>query len=806
MWSFFRPWPLVSGIVVAALGIFFAIEGGRLAALGGSWYYVIAGVALVVSGGLFALGRRTGLWLYGLVLVGTIIWAIGEVGLDGWQLMPRVVAPAVLGVWLCMPWVAGRLGPSGRERTRWAMPGPWLGAAACVLVIILTVAAGYWTTAALHIQPGSLPQAAQVPAPDSPNTDGEWPFYGNNMQGDRFASQTQITPANVTQLEVAWTAHTDDTVDPAERARKREYHSEATPLKIGDTLYTCTPHSWVLAIDATSGKVKWTWKEQAPIAGNPYLVCRGVAYYDAPKGDPCPHRIYAPTFNARVVALDADTGEECKTFADQGTINLRDNAGPSPPGYQITTSPPLVAGGRLIIGSRIIDNEAVDEPSGVVRAYDLVSGKLIWAWDVGRSQDAIGSLPPGEVWTRGTPNVWGAITADPKLNLVYLGLGNPTPDYYNGDGRQPYDERFGRSITALDITTGKLRWTFQTVHNDLWDMDLPIGPSLVDLPNSKGGPAIPALVQTTKTGQVFLLNRATGEPIAKVEEHPVPQAGAAPGARVSPTQPFSVGMPSFTPPPLQEKDAWGATPIDQLFCRIDVASARGAGIFYPPGLTPIIGNPAFDGVTDWGGAAVDPERKVMTMNIMSMPFKIRLVDRNSDEGHKLQAASHAGGENASAPITYDQRGTPYLAVVQAWLGRFGAPCIKPPWGELVAVNLQDRQVIWRTVLGTARDSGLFGTHLGVPIPVGVPNLGGSVITRSGIVFIGATTDQYLRAFDLKTGEELWKARLPAGAQATPMIYTGKDGREYVLITAGGHGALGTRYGDATIAYALPAGA
>ena len=373
--------------------------------------------------------------------------------------MPRIIAPAVLGLWLCMPWVAGRLGPSGRERIRWAAPGPWLGAAGCVIIIALVFVDGFWTTARLHVQPGQLPRTAEVPAPTTPPADGSWAFYGNNMEGDRFATETQITPQNVSRLQVAWTAHTSDTADTAERHGVREFHSKATPIKIGDTLYTCTPHSFVQAIDANTGQVKWTWKLQAPRAGNPYLACRGVGYFDAPAGDPCPHRVYAPTFDARIVALNTDTGRECESFGDKGYVNLRENAGPSPPGWQISTSPPLVANGRLIVGSRIIDNMAVSEPSGVVRAYDPVTGKLIWGWDVGRGQDAVGPLPADQVWTRGTPNVWGAITADPKLSLVYLSLGNPTPDYYGGD-RRPFDERFGRSITALDIATGKMRWTF----------------------------------------------------------------------------------------------------------------------------------------------------------------------------------------------------------------------------------------------------------------------------------------------------------------------------------------------------------
>jgi quinoprotein glucose dehydrogenase len=395
------------------------------------------------------------------------------------------------------------------------------------------------------------------------------------------------------------------------------------------------------------------------------------------------------------------------------------------------------------------------------------------------------------------------MTADPANGIVYLGTGNATPDYWIGR-RRPFDDKYGTSIVALDIATGKMRWHRQLVHRDMWDMDVPVGPSLVDLPKPGGG-TVPALVQTTKMGQLYLLNRLTGAPLAQIVEHRVSTTGGMTDERFSPTQPFSTGMPSLTPAAPTEATTWGATPIDQLICRIEFRQARAAGIFAPLGKTPIIGHPAFDGVTDWGGGAIDPQRGILTVNTMEMPFRIRLVRSDSAEGKQMLAAAKKGGENAKAPICYQQFGTPYIPVVQAWIGPFGAPCNAPPWGKLTAIDLATHRVIWSKVLGTARDTGLFGSKLGIPIKTGVPNLGASIITRSGLVFIGATTDQYLRAFDLRSGAELWKARLPAGAQATPMTYQGQDGRQYIVITAGGHGALGTRYGDYTLAFALPRG-
>ena len=775
--------------IVAMLGGFFVVAGGVLMADGGSPYYFVTGLAMIASGALMGRGNPAGRGVFLAIWVGTLIWAVWEVGFDWLQLVPRVVAPTVL---LVLVLLTGLRRGHGSIRSH-MMPIAAAGAA-------LVFAGGLF----LHGEDASARDAtsgASVAPSPTGEADGDWRDYGGTLSGRRYSALGDITPANVGKLELAWTQRTGDLPMPAEsKQHVREYHSEATPIHIGDTLYTCTPHSFVQAIDATTGHTKWSWHENAEVKGNNYLVCRGVVYYEAPAGTPCPHRIFAPTFNARLVALDADTGRPCPTFADNGSIDLRANMGVSTPSDQIATTPPVVVNGRLIVGERIVDNVNRNIPSGVVRAYDPVSGRPVWAWDVGRSQDAIAPLPPGENYTRGTPNVWGAITADAANGIVYLGTGNASPDYWIGY-RRPFDNRFGTAIVALDVATGKLRWVRQLVHHDMWDMDLPIGPSLFDY-RAPDGRVIPALIQTTKMGQVYFLNRLNGAPIAAVAERPVPTEGATPGVTVSPTQPFSIGMPSFTPPAPTEKATWGATPIDQLMCRIDILRAQGSGIYQPIGLKPIIGHPAFDGVTDWGGAAVDPVRGIMTVNTMEMPFKLWLMRRNDPRVGPLMAQKK-GGENAMQAQLQTQYNTPYVAVVQAWVGIFGAPCVAPPWGHLTAVDLKTRKVLWREVLGTARDTGLFGSHLGVPIKTGVPNLGGSIITAGGLAFIGATTDQYLRAFDLRTGRVVWKARLPAGAQATPMTYRGRDGRQYVVISAGGHGALGTRYGDYTMAFALP---
>ncbi|MCW6536452.1 membrane-bound PQQ-dependent dehydrogenase, glucose/quinate/shikimate family [Sphingomonas lycopersici] len=778
----------ILGWIVALLGLFFAVAGAQLAWLGGSLYYLVAGLAMIAAGILLSRSDRRGALIYALVWLATWLWAVWEVGFDGLELIPRVVAPTVLLILVAWPWLWRR---ATRPRARQM--------AATAAVAGLVLAGAYAAFAPRTLSAQAAAPASGVAAGAST---GDWTHYGGTLAGDRYSSLAQITPANVGQLQLVWTHRTGDLAMPDEAVKHlREYHSEATPIHIGDTLYTCTPHSYVEAIDATTGAAKWRWHTGADITGNSYLVCRGVSYYEAPAGTACAHRIFAPTFDAKMYALDADTGKPCAGFGKGGYIDLRDQMGVSPAAFQISTSPPVVANGRLIIGERIIDNVGVDEPAGVVRAYDPISGAPVWAWDIGRGDDAIKPLTGDAIYTRGTPNVWGAMTADAANGIVYLGTGNATPDYWIGR-RRSFDDKYGTSIVALDIATGKMRWHRQLVHRDMWDMDVPVGPSLVDLPLPGGGIA-PALVQTTKMGQVYLLNRLTGAPLAAIVEKPVSMLGGIGDEAMSPTQPFSIGMPSFTPPAPSETATWGATPIDQLICRIQFRKAHAAGIYAPIGSTDIIGHPAFDGVTDWGGGAVDPERGIFTVNTMEMPFRIRLVRADSAQGQKMIAAAAKGGENAKAPIYYQQFGTPYVAVVQAWIGPFGAPCSAPPWGRLTAVDLKTRQVMWTKVLGTARDTGLFGSHLGLPLKTGVPNLGGSIITRGGLVFIGATTDQYLRAFDLRTGAELWKARLPAGAQATPMTYRARDGRQYVVITAGGHGALGTRYGDYTLAFALP---
>lgn len=791
--------PYVTSVVFTLVGLVLAIGGGWLLSLGGSPYYLIAGIGVAATGVLLWRRSVAALWLYGVVLLGTVAWAIGEVGLNGWSLEPRLVAPIVLGLWLLLPWVRRPLVPARPGASaRFAPAAPAVAAAIAAVVLVegFLQPVGVAGTASAIATPGQVD--GSVPPSD-------WWFYGRTPKGDRFSPLAQINAGNVDKLQVAWTAETGDHMRPGEDVggtdAGHEFNFEATPIKVGDTVYVCTGHSWVEALDAATGKIKWKFNPHADTNPDVYLACRGVAYYQAPPGRAkvCQTRIISPVLDARVVALDAQTGQPCPDFGKGGFIDLKQYLGHVPAGFHFVTSPPLVLHDRMILGGWVYDNQARGEPSGAVRAFDPVSGQIIWAWDVGHP-DQVVHPGDGTVLTRGTPNAWGVYTADPALNMVYLPLGNATPDYFGG-GRRPFDDAYNSSIVALDITTGQPRWHYQTVHHDVWDFDLPVGPSLVDLP--VGGRTVPALVQSTKRGEFFVLDRTNGRPLVKTIEKPVPQ-NAVPGDRMSPTQPYPVGMPSLTPANLVENHLWGATPIDQMMCRIQFRRSAYEGQFTPPQLTQTIVYPAFDGVIDWHGASIDPTRKLLIANSNYIPFMVQLKPRGPLEKSGQVPPWNGEGNEPKIHGVAPQYGTPYVGVVHPWLNPLGVPCNPPPWGTLTAIDLTTHKIVWQHPIGDTRATGLFGTHTNLPMKTGIFNIGGNMITAGGLVFIGATADDMFRAIDLNTGKTLWSRQLPAGGNATPMSYS-VNGRQYVLIAAGGHGGLGTKTGDSLVAYALPRG-
>ncbi|MBS0446595.1 MAG: membrane-bound PQQ-dependent dehydrogenase, glucose/quinate/shikimate family [Proteobacteria bacterium] len=792
--------PYVTCLFLALGGLYFAAGGAWLVGLSGSWYYVITGLVLL---GVAALAWRRSpmaMVLYAVLLLATLAWSISEVSLDVWQLEPRLVVPVLFGSWLLLPPVRRAFMP-GRA------PAATLGIAVLLVVAMLGFAATEPRGIEGQAKLAAAADAASSPAVDGSVPPGDWWYYGRTTKGDRYSPLGQINAGNVRDLKVAWTARTGDLMRAGEDRggtdAGHEFNFEDTPIKVGDTLYVCTGHSWVVALDARTGARRWSYDPKADTSADVYLACRGVAYWRDPNGGSgaCAERIIAPVLDARLLALDARTGKPCEDFGEHGFISLRQYLGHVAAGFHFVTSPPLVVNDRVILGGWIYDNQATFEPSGAVRAFDPKSGALVWAWDVGHDPQNWKPGPNDEL-TRGTPNAWGIYTADLQRGLVFLPTGNATPDYYGGQ-RRAFDDRYSSSTVALDIETGAPRWTFQNVHHDLWDFDVPTGPSLVDLPGPNGT-TVPALVQTTKRGELFMLNRETGQPISAVQEIAVPQ-GAVNGDRTSPTQPFSVGMPSLAPVNLTEAAMWGATPFDQLACRITFRRSIYQGQFTPPQLQQTIVYPAFDGVIDWQGASIDPQNKLLIANANYIPFLISLAPRGPAEAKGLVPPWNGNGNEPKiggglAP----QYGTPYVGSVHPWLNPIGVPCNPPPWGTLTAIDLVSKRIVWQHPIGTTRDTGPFGTHANLPLPTGIFNIGGNMVTAGGLVFIGATADDYLRAIDERTGKVVWRARLPAGGQANPMSYE-VDGRQYVVIAAGGHAGLGTRSGDYVIAYALPSG-
>jgi quinoprotein glucose dehydrogenase len=475
-------------------------------------------------------------------------------------------------------------------------------------------------------------------------------------------------------------------------------------------------------------------------------------------------------------------------FGHAGAVDLLSGLGEVSPGTYTISSPPLVTHGKLVIGASVRDNVSTDMPSGVVRAFDAVDGALAWAWDVGRPERRDAPLPP-QTYTRSTPNAWAALVADDARGLIYIPTGNPAADFW-GKQRRPFDERYGSSLVAVDADTGESRWSFQATHHDVWDQDLPSQPVLVDISTTQG--VQPAVIAGTKQGDIFVLNRITGVPIVPVVEKPVPGTSNI-GEPLSATQPASALAVNPGPPVLTEADMWGATPIDQLWCRLQFRRARYAGPYTPPGTgRASIVYPGMFGGIEWGGVSVDPLRQILVSNPSAMPFVLRIAPID-DAAYPASAGVPPG--------LREIKGTGYAVSYFGFLSPLRLPCMQPPWGKLYAIDLRTQRVLWERPVGTAGDVGPFGMASHVPLLIGTPQVGGTVITRSGLIFSAATLDRYLRAYDLSTGEELWKARLPAGGQASPITYQSGE-RQFVVIAAGGHSVLGTRRGDHVLAYAL----
>ncbi|WP_283195012.1 glucose/quinate/shikimate family membrane-bound PQQ-dependent dehydrogenase [Rhizobium sp. AN80A] len=775
---------VLTSLLFVLIGLALGGGGLWLVLLGGNFFYLFAGIMFLLTAALLLKRKAAALWVYAVLVIAALVWAIYEVGFDWWQLGPRGGLIILLGLWLLTPWIRRPLGFSGTTGTPYPA-SPWPLA---IPVLAAIAVAGYSMTTNPHDQNGSLPTAMTgTPTFGGTVTDGEWHQYGRTPFGQRYSPLDQVNVSNVKELKEVWRYQTGDVKRPDDVG---ETTYQVTPLKVGDTLYLCTPHNWAIALDAKTGKEKW--KFDANSGMNPdrqHQTCRGVTYYHdtaAAGGAPCVDRVYLPTSDARLIALDALDGKVCTDFADQGTLRLEKGMKYNPSGYYYSTSPPVAIDGKLIIGGAVNDNYSTKEQSGVIRAFDIRTGELVWNWDSG-NPDVTTPLPEGQTYTTNSPNSWSVLSADEGLGLIYVPLGNQVPDQL-GMGRSANVEKFSSSVVALDMKTGQLKWVQQFVHHDLWDMDVPAQPVLFDMKKADGT-VVPALVAPTKQGDIYVLDRRTGEAIIPFKEIPAPQ-GTIPEDRAAPTQPIS--DLTFSPPPLQEKNMWGVSLFDQLACRIQFHRYKYEGRYTPPSLEGSIIYPGNFGTFNWGSVAVDPERQIMFGMPTYLAFTSRLVPA-ADIPPKGQ------DEKGSEQGLNRNDGAPYGVFMGPFLGPLGIPCQAPPWGYVAGVDLVTGKTAYKLKNGTVRDM----TPLPLPFKVGVPGIGGPVITRGGVAFLGAAVDNYLRAYDVTDGKELWQARLPAGGQSTPMTYTTSDNKQYVVMVAGGHGSIGTKPGDYVIGYTLP---
>jgi quinoprotein glucose dehydrogenase len=792
------------GLLLIVLGILLAVGGVWLIGLGGSWYYLIAGVGLVVSGGLLMAAQRIGVGVYVLTYAFTLVWALWEAGGNGWALVPRLVGPSVLLVLvlLCIPIAT---------RSRWLPRMINARAIAAVGVALLVVGvAGFFynphasafAAAAAPPRPSTAHAFAgtsgsqadqQIPAAD-------WPAYGGSDMALRYSQLDQINRGNVKNLVKVWTFHTGDLPD---KETNGEYSPETTPIKVGDWLYLCSAKNKLIGLNAATGKAIWEYDPKVPDDAVPYgATCRGVAYYRNASAAPdelCAERIVEGTLDARLIEVDAATGAPCPGFGDNGEVDLWRGIGKRVPGWYGNVAAPTIVRGVIIMGGQVQDGQAEDAPSGVIRGYNALTGKLDWAWDMCQP-DLTGEPPPGQTYTRGTPNMWTSAAGDEALGYVYVPLGNSSVDYY-GANRKPCENEYNSSLVAIDVTTGKPVWRFQTVHYDIWDYDLGSQPTLVDV--EVKGAAVPAVVLASKQGQIYVLDRRTGQSLFPVEDRAVP-AGGIEAARLSSTQPFS-GFHSVTKPRLTEKDMWGMSPLDQLWCRIQFRQASYKGMYTPPTVNQwYLEYPGYNGGSDWGSVAADPKRGILVVNYNNMANHARLIPRKEADKKGLKPIYEPHKKPPAGPIEYHvQTGAPYAWEDNAgWRQQTGLLCSQPPYGGLTAIDLGTGKTLWDRPLGDARMNGPWGIHSGLPFTIGTPNNGGAAVTAGGLIFIAASTDNLIRAIDIDTGKELWSASLPAGGQATPMTFEA-NGRQFVALMPGGHHFMHTGVSDQLIAWALP---
>jgi quinoprotein glucose dehydrogenase len=603
-----------------------------------------------------------------------------------------------------------------------------------------------------------------------------WEHWGGDRGGSRFSPLNQITPDNVGNLVRAWEFRTGDLDTRAPEVMKRTKF-QATPLLVEDSLIFCSPFNEVIALDPGSGAPKWRYDPKISTAQRPAnrYNCRGVAYWVDDKATgtaACRARIFMGTNDARVIALDVRSGMPCADFGANGEIRLETGTPLEWPGEFQITSAPVIARDVVIVGSAIADNRRVEAPSGIVRAFDARTGRPSWSFDP--------LVHSGVV--AGHANVWAPMSVDEERGLVFLPTSSPSPDFWGG--KRPGNNDYANSVVALRAETGERVWSYQTVHHDVWDYDLPAQPTLSRIDIGAGPRDV--VIQPTKQGFVFVLDRDTGKPIWPVEERAVPQGGAE-GEQLSPTQPFPSHVPPLLSQQISADDVFGLIPFwERGACRAQVASARNDGIYTPPSTQGTVVFPMTGGGVNWGGAAFDPVNQILYANISRAIHIVKLIPREATQGFEPPPGHDFG----------QQQGAPFAMTRAVALSPLGLPCNKPPWGEMVAVDLRAGKILWRSRVGTTEDR----APLGIALPFGTPLVNGVAITAGGLVFTGAM-DAYLRAFDARSGQELWQGRLPVPGVANPMTYLWK-GEQYVAIGAGGHSESGTTIGDSVVAFRL----
>ena len=609
-----------------------------------------------------------------------------------------------------------------------------------------------------------------------------WAHYGNDKGGHRFSSADQINADNVRELDIAWLFSTGD-VQSKSRGMERSI-AEGTPILVDDLLIFCTPFNDVIALDPENGTERWRFEANIDLDQRPAneFVCRGVAHWrSSDTSARCASRIFMGTNDGRLIAIDAESGEACHDFGAKGQVVLDVGMELVWPGEFQITSPPVVIGDTVVVGSAISDNVRVAAPHGTVRAFDARTGEPKWDFDpIPRetgNADWQGTQPPVE----GHANAWAPMSVDVERSLIFVATSSPSPDFFGG--LRKGDNRHANSVVALNAESGAIHWAYQIVHHDVWDYDLPAQPGLYTV--WREGQAHDVVAQVTKTGHVFVLNRDTGEPFLPVRELPMPVSDIE-GEVLSPTQPIPDAPPPLVPSHIIPGDEFGLTWFDKRYCSKQFDELRAEGLFTPPSRGGTLFMPFTGGGANWGGAAYDPRRNLLVINMSNLSHVISLLPNE-----EIDAVREFYHDQQVSPM----RGAPYAMRRGLVMSQIDLPCTPPPWGIIAGVDLESGEIVWRRALGTLEDMA------NLPLEVGTPTYGGPIATSGDVIFIASTMDYYLRALSTETGEELWRGRLPTSGNATPMTYMWKD-RQYVVVYAGGSSRLGVPLDDKLIAFAL----